>query len=162
MKTNTKLLRTALADVGRCIRGKVSAIMGHVKLSGVDSLKLEATNLDSWVTRIVPCVDTLGATGVMLSHRKLSEVIANTFAEEVELKVEGSKVVIQGVGTTSIARLPIVTGDFQSAPTQGFTPLAVNPVELAEAIEAVAWAADKEDSARPPTKCICIDMKSNS
>lgn len=158
MKLQTKTFHTALAEVGKVIRGRTTlpaAACVKLSMTNDDRLQLEATNFDAWITRKVECAE--GIEPVLVNHKKLSEIIGNVTTETLELSLRGSKLVIQGVGSSAIVSLnTLPVGEISmSVGDQGFKPLAVPPVDLADGLESVTSLADADDR----TDCVIVALK---
>lgn len=156
MKINTKQFKAALADVGRVIKGR-GAAMGFqcVRLSTTDQdmLRIEASNGDAWITRLIECAG--GTERMVVNHSLLSSCVGSISSEmmDVELVSAGRKLSIRDVSESgSPQRTCINTFDveeFRGDPTLedgNMAPLAVNPLDLAEGINSVYWAAARDEN----------------
>lgn len=157
MKLTTKTFRTALAEVGKVIRGRTTLpAAACVKLSMADDdrLQLEATNFDAWITRKVECTE--GIESVLVNHSLLSRLVDNITDESFEMVLDGSKLTLKAKAVSVINTLDHTS--IASHDWTGSKPLAVNPVDLADGLEAVNWAAETNANAEEFKLTTVIDL----
>lgn len=151
MKLTTKTFRTALAEVGRVIRGRTTlpaAACVKLSMSDDDRLQLEATNFDAWITRKVECAE--GIEPVLVNHQMLSRVLETIGDESIELLLSGSKLTIKSCDVDVLNTLD--AKEFPTFEHDGSLPLAVNAADLAEGLESVNWCAGDDKAAKEAYK----------
>jgi len=159
MKLITKQLHSALAEVGKIIKTRTTMPAAScVKLSMTedDRLEISATNTESWISRRI---DADGAIGtVLVNYQVFRSLIDGIMSESFHLTLDGSKLTIRKPNGSLVVKT-MDAAEFPSTPTDKGKPLAVNLEDLAEGIEATAWAANRDQTAKALALCVLIDMQ---
>lgn len=159
MKVNTKALKLALADVGRVIKTRTTVPAFYcVKLSDAGGmLKLECTNADAWVSRKIEC--DVPMADVLVNHRMLSDLVALVDSEFIHISsLKMNKLSIEWGGKLqSVRTLPLE--QYLDAPTFKGEALGCSLPDLAEAIDAVSWAASTDAKESGYRVCVLIDLE---
>lgn len=167
MKLLTKPLKLALAETGAAIKSKPPLpILSCVRLRIKDGLlELATTNIDAFLTKLVPCDGELQP--LCVPHSTLKQVIEQCGEEvtlEVEVKRESvtrnefSRLIVKS-GVT-MARLPTLPWEeFPQGEFGEMKNIAVAAHEIANGIESVAWAADDGNTRHPRYGCILIKLE---
>ncbi len=160
MKISTKALKLALADVGRVIKTRTTVPAFYcVKLSDANGmLKLECTNADAWVSRKIEAEGSIPEA--LISHAMLSQLVAIASEESITISsLKGGKLSI-GLSATnvqSVRTLPLE--QYLAAPTFKGEALGCSLPDLAEAIDAVSWAASTDAKESGYRVCVLIDLE---
>lgn len=143
MKLQTQLLRDALHVCGQVMdMGQQLQILSHVKMSATNGILLiESSSIQTYVTQEIPIDGEIPP--ICVSHGSLARQLKFE-PDEIELSFDG-KLQIRGRGRKQLNFLDVE--EFPKRPQKG-TPLAVNPLDLAEGLKAVAWAANPEKDSR--------------
>lgn len=155
MTINRKALIAALVSCGQAIKTRTTLpILTSVLLEqDGNSLRLRTTSLDVWITQQMPSAGELDPCCV--SHDTLLSILKLGSTEEVELLLDGKLMVKLG---KSVTRLPVQPAkEFPAAPDMG-KGLAVNAIDLADALEATAWAVCDAKANRPNMENVIIAM----
>ncbi len=162
MKLNSKLLKTALAHVGKVARGRTTLpALSCVKLSCVpgDQLQLECTNLDAWITRRIDCAG--GIEPVLVNYPLLSRVLENVTAETLE--ISNHKDGLYVTAGDSFSKLNTMdVREWPDSPNEKGVTIGVVANDLADGLEAVAWAAEKSSTASNFKLALTVDLKPTS
>lgn len=143
-------LQRALAIAGRAVQAKSTLpVLGNFLLeTGEDSMTISANNLELGIVYRIPArVAEPGRAA--LQARVLSDFVSSLPAGEVELfEDSGPTTMLVKQGSTQAHVRGHDADDFPTvtAAAEGGTTLKVDPVELAEAIEQVVFAAASDDS----------------
>ena len=146
MNVNTKALRAALQACSAAIENRTLPILTNVRLeSNGSTLTLFATDLNVFIERRVECDGILPPC--CIGHKLLMQVLEQVQAESVEIRLE-NKLVITDSGSKSVSRLGVLDAkDFPLWPVHPVKPIAVNCIDLANALDSVSWACAKGDRA---------------
>lgn len=158
MTINRKSLIAALVSCGQAIKTRTTLpILTSVLLEqDGNNLRLRTTSLDVWSTQQVPSAGELDPCCV--SHDTLLSILKLGSTEEVELLLDSKLMVKLG---KSVTRLPVQpANEFPAAPDMG-KGLAVNAIDLADALEATAWAVCDAKANRPNMENVIIAMSAN-
>ncbi len=139
MKVQREHLRSVMKRVAPMVKNRTTLpVLSCVLISGKEGrFSATATDLDSFVEASCDCEGSLEAMcvapGPLLALSEFGPDTMDLSVSETRLKVV--------CGATS--RLSTLSwGEFPMWPNDGLKDLGVNPHDLADAIESVAWAAD--------------------
>lgn len=159
MKIESKKLAAALSKViGIVGRRTTLPILGCVLIqSRENTLEITATDLDCWATAKCECDGKLDP--VCVSGRLLHGLIQNA-PEWVSITIEGNRLIVEGNGRAGVSYLE--AKEFPPFPINKLKKIGVNPVDLADCIEGVAWAAKPKSIDRPKLQTINILLSAKS
>lgn len=144
--------------IGLCARRTTLPILNsiHIESRGT-SLELTSTDLDAHASVLVPCeadIESLCVNG------NLFHALVKSAGETITITGENARLVVEAKGRASLAALP--GKDFPPFPASGSPAIGVPVLDLALAIESVAWAADKDNLMNPFYRCVWVKCADKS
>lgn len=168
MRLQTKPLRKALSEIGRVIKTRTTLpTLQFIRLSctGDNRLLIEATNCDAWMSRLIERVD--GFDPLLINYDRLVDFASCASAETLELlPVDGGKrIVLTEVGTKRrrvISILPPEQFAAEIPTSDSDVGIGVSLADLADGLDAVAWAASSNPKLETWKLTTLVDMKPNA
>lgn len=156
---STKAFAAALSRVSALATGRTTLpILNTVKISGVDNrIEIHATNCDAHGVARCECDGEFGA--VCVNARTLANVLKSA-GEQVVIEVVGNRLKLQSASDFGLSYLDVK--EFPPFPKpDGIKQIGVPPVDLADCLEAVAWAAayGKDAEARQSLAAVNVLMR---
>lgn len=140
MKLNTADLLKAFNRVAHLAKGRTTmAILSCVKLDseGVDELEIVGSNMDVWKSAKVPCTD--GIIGCCVNAMAFGGFLGQCTTDDVTLTWKQGRLTIAGSGTAVLPTLAVE--EFPAWPADKAKTVALPPVDLADLMDNVKWAA---------------------
>lgn len=139
MKVNKADLLPALRSLCKLALGRQSLyILNSIRCEAANNtLRLRASNIEEDQSEEVPCEGEM--QGICIPARIFLELVSAA-PDTITMEVDGNSVKITGAGEAKIAYFE--AGMFPKEPEDKFSGIGLNPLDLADGIEAVAWAQD--------------------